>query len=161
MGFKSSSASSLEPLEDLEASSEVKGSLLCESGNLEETGPFAAADKRLLSLEEKLNFSKVFLMVKCFPKVAATRGTAERVGVGTFRCSAQCLNVLLFPKGRTVAWRGSPRKTAASRRSAEGGASLPAHPSNVRGVPSENRLNHPGAWGILLQLPPIRSVHDD
>ncbi|KAM6192968.1 centriolin isoform 1-T1 [Sarcoramphus papa] len=62
MGFKSSSASSLELLEDLEASSEVKGSLLCESGNLEETGPFAAAEKRLLSLEEKLNFSKVFLM---------------------------------------------------------------------------------------------------
>lgn len=63
MGFKSSSPS-LEPLEDLEASSEAKGSLQCES-DLEETGPFAAAaDKRLFSLEEKLDFSKVFLMVK-------------------------------------------------------------------------------------------------
>ncbi|NXH79408.1 CNTRL protein, partial [Hydrobates tethys] len=62
MGFKSSSPSSLEPLEALEASSEVEGSLQCDSDNLEETGPFAAADKRLLSLEEKLNFSKVFLM---------------------------------------------------------------------------------------------------
>ncbi|KAK0680610.1 CNTRL protein, partial [Pygoscelis papua] len=64
MGFTSSSPSSLEPLEDLEASSEVKGSLQCESDRLEEeeAGPFAAADKRLLSLEEKLNFSKVFLM---------------------------------------------------------------------------------------------------
>ncbi|KAM9256911.1 centriolin isoform 2-T2 [Cariama cristata] len=61
MGFKSSSPSSLEPLEDLEASSELKGSLQCESVNLEETSPFAAADKRLLSLEEKWNFSKVFV----------------------------------------------------------------------------------------------------
>ncbi|XP_072739038.1 centriolin isoform X2 [Ciconia boyciana] len=60
-GFESSSPSSLEPLEDLEASSEGKGSLQCESDNLE-TGLFAAADKRLLSLQEKLNFSKVFLM---------------------------------------------------------------------------------------------------
>ncbi|NXC67584.1 CNTRL protein, partial [Anhinga anhinga] len=62
MGFKSSSPSSLEPVEDLEASSEVKGSLQCDSDSLEESGHFAAADKRLLSLEEKLNFSKVFLM---------------------------------------------------------------------------------------------------
>ncbi|XP_010081235.1 PREDICTED: centriolin, partial [Pterocles gutturalis] len=60
MGFASSSPSSLEPLEDLSTSSEEKGSLQCEPGNLE-TGPFAAADKRLFSLEEKLNFSKVFL----------------------------------------------------------------------------------------------------
>ncbi|KGL99102.1 Centriolin, partial [Charadrius vociferus] len=59
-GFKSSSPS-LEPLEDLEASSEAKGNLQCES-NLEETGAFATADKRLFSLEEKLDFSKVFLM---------------------------------------------------------------------------------------------------
>ncbi|NXT95657.1 CNTRL protein, partial [Anhinga rufa] len=62
MGFKSSSPSSLEPVEDLEASSEVKGSLQCDSDGLEESGHFAATDKRLLSLEEKLNFSKVFLM---------------------------------------------------------------------------------------------------
>ncbi|KFZ62795.1 Centriolin, partial [Podiceps cristatus] len=61
MGFTSSSPSSLEPLEDLEASWEVQGSLQRESDNVEETGLFAA-DKRLLSLEEKLNFSKVFLM---------------------------------------------------------------------------------------------------
>ncbi|NXD74844.1 CNTRL protein, partial [Halcyon senegalensis] len=57
--FKSSS-SSLEPLEDSEAPSEAGGSLWCESVNLEEPVPFAA-DKRLLSFEEKLNFSKVFL----------------------------------------------------------------------------------------------------
>lgn len=96
-GFKSSSPS-LEPLEDLEASSEAKGSLQCES-DLEETGPFAAADKRLFSLEEKLDFSKVFLMVKWFQKVAATCATAEHVGIGTFSCNAPLLNVVLFPKG--------------------------------------------------------------
>uniref|UniRef100_A0A8B9TF39 Centriolin n=1 Tax=Anas platyrhynchos TaxID=8839 RepID=A0A8B9TF39_ANAPL len=61
IGFKSSSLSSPEPLEDLEASSAIK-SLHCEPGNLEETLPFAAADKRLFSLEEKLDFSKVLLM---------------------------------------------------------------------------------------------------
>ncbi|NXJ02728.1 CNTRL protein, partial [Psophia crepitans] len=60
-GFKSLSPSSLEPLEDLDASSEEKGSLQRESDGLEETGLFAAADNRLLSVEEKLNFSKVFL----------------------------------------------------------------------------------------------------
>uniref|UniRef100_A0A8B9D1G7 Centriolin n=1 Tax=Anser brachyrhynchus TaxID=132585 RepID=A0A8B9D1G7_9AVES len=61
IGFKSSSPSSPEPLEDLGASSAVK-SLHCEPGNLEETLPFAAADKRLFSLEEKLDFSKVLIM---------------------------------------------------------------------------------------------------
>lgn len=97
MGFKSSSPSSPEPLEDLEASSEVKGNLQCELDSLEETGPFPAAATSLLSLEEKLNFSKVFLMVKCFQKVLATRAAAEHVSMGT--CNAQLLCVLLFPKG--------------------------------------------------------------
>ncbi|NXF85829.1 CNTRL protein, partial [Eubucco bourcierii] len=57
--FKSSSLSSPEPLEDLEASCEVQGSLQCES-DLEATGLFA--DRGLPSLEEKLTFSKVLLM---------------------------------------------------------------------------------------------------
>ncbi|XP_035411382.1 centriolin isoform X1 [Cygnus atratus] len=61
IGFKSSRPSSPEPLEDLGASSAVK-SLHCEPGNLEETLPFAAADKRLFLLEEKLDFSKVLVM---------------------------------------------------------------------------------------------------
>ncbi|KFW00100.1 Centriolin, partial [Eurypyga helias] len=56
MGFKSSSPSSLGPLEYLEAASEVKGSLQWEPESLEETE--LLADMRLLSLEEKLNFSK-------------------------------------------------------------------------------------------------------
>ncbi|NWW88320.1 CNTRL protein, partial [Rhynochetos jubatus] len=59
MGFKSSSPSSLEPLEYLEASSEVKGSLQWEPDTLEETE--LLADKRPLSLEEKLNFSRLLM----------------------------------------------------------------------------------------------------
>ncbi|NXI61404.1 CNTRL protein, partial [Anseranas semipalmata] len=62
IGFKSSSPSSPESLEDMDASSAVKKSLQCESDKLEETVPFAAADKRPFSLEEKLDFSKVFVM---------------------------------------------------------------------------------------------------
>ncbi|KFQ51653.1 Centriolin, partial [Nestor notabilis] len=59
-GFKSSSPSSLEPLDNSEASSEAEGSLQRASDTSED--PFAAADKRLFSLEEKLNLAKVFLM---------------------------------------------------------------------------------------------------
>ncbi|KAK2515027.1 Cntrl [Columba guinea] len=61
-GFGSSSPSSLEPLEDLEACCEAEGGLQGEPGDLEGTGLFAAADKRFLPVEEKLNFSKVFSM---------------------------------------------------------------------------------------------------
>lgn len=70
-GFKSSSPSSLDPLDNSEASSGAEGSLQRESDTSED--PFAAADKRLFSLEEKLNLSRVFLMVKHFWKVAAAR----------------------------------------------------------------------------------------
>ncbi|XP_027543848.1 centriolin isoform X2 [Neopelma chrysocephalum] len=58
-GFKSSNSSSLYPLEDLETSSEAKGSPLCDSGDWE---PFAAADRQLLSQGDKWNISSIFLM---------------------------------------------------------------------------------------------------
>lgn len=60
-GFKSPSSSSPDPLEDLEAFPEGRGSLQCECDN-SETAPFAAADRQLLSLEEKFNISRLFLM---------------------------------------------------------------------------------------------------
>ncbi|OPJ67638.1 centriolin isoform B [Patagioenas fasciata monilis] len=60
-GFGSSSPSSLEPLEDLEARCEAEGGLQGEPCD-PEMGLFAAADKRFLPVEEKLNFSKVFSM---------------------------------------------------------------------------------------------------
>ncbi|KFQ34661.1 Centriolin, partial [Merops nubicus] len=62
MEFQSLSPSSVEPLEDSEAHSEGQESLHWESDDWEETHLFGAADRRLLLLEEKLNFSKVFLM---------------------------------------------------------------------------------------------------
>ncbi|NWU88607.1 CNTRL protein, partial [Upupa epops] len=60
-GFKSSSPSSLELLEDVDASSQVQGALQCEFGNVEESGLFAA-DRSLLSWQEKLDLSHIFLM---------------------------------------------------------------------------------------------------
>ncbi|XP_016158056.1 PREDICTED: centriolin isoform X1 [Ficedula albicollis] len=58
--FKSS-CSSLDPLEDLEASFEGKRSVQSECDN-SETASFTAADRQLLSLEEKFNISGVFLL---------------------------------------------------------------------------------------------------
>ncbi|KAI1232201.1 hypothetical protein IHE44_0007267 [Lamprotornis superbus] len=60
-GFRSSCSSSTDPLEDLEASFEGKRSLQCECDN-SETASFTAADRQLLSLEEKFNISRVFLL---------------------------------------------------------------------------------------------------
>ncbi|XP_009987439.1 PREDICTED: centriolin, partial [Tauraco erythrolophus] len=104
MGFKSSSPSSLEPLEDLEASCEVKGSLQCGSHNLEETDPFAAADRRLLSLEEKLNFSKVFLMDEQWRGEALReklRHHEDRLKVQLRQCMSKQAEVLIRGKQQT------------------------------------------------------------
>ncbi|XP_042686594.1 centriolin isoform X2 [Centrocercus urophasianus] len=60
--FKSSSPSPPELLEDLEAFSAVNRSMQCESDDLEEMFSFADADKRLFSLERKLDFSQIFIM---------------------------------------------------------------------------------------------------
>lgn len=68
-GFKSSCSSSPDTSEDLEASFEGKRSQQWECDNLE-TAPFTAADRQLLSLEKKLNISRVFLQVKCFGQAA-------------------------------------------------------------------------------------------
>jgi len=107
MGFKYSRPSSLEPLGRLEASSE--GSLQCGSGNFKETGLFAAADKGLLSLEGKLNFSQVFSKVKCFQKalqlgtsggylqlqrsIAECAFVSRRMNSGVERCSEKNCSV--------------------------------------------------------------------
>lgn len=76
-GFKSSSPSSPELLEDLEVFSAVNRSMQCDSDNLEEMFSFADADKRLFSLERKLDFSQIFIMVKSFQTVAAAHAAAE------------------------------------------------------------------------------------
>ncbi|XP_042642441.1 centriolin isoform X1 [Tyto alba] len=105
LGFPSSSSSSLEPLEDSEASFEVKGSLQCESGNCEETGPFAAADKRLLPLEEKLNFSKVFLMDEQWRGEALReklQHREDRLKAQLRQCMSKQVEVLIRGKQQTA-----------------------------------------------------------
>lgn len=87
-GFKSSASSSPDTLEDLEASFEGKSSLQSECDN-SETAPFTASDRQLLSLEEKFNISRVFLLVKCFGQVAAPGAVLVPL--------AEC--AFLFPKG--------------------------------------------------------------
>lgn len=87
-GFKSSTSSSPDTLEDLEASLEGKSSLQSECDN-SETAPFTASDRQLLSLEEKFNISRVFLLVKCFGQVAAPGAVLVPL--------AEC--AFLFPKG--------------------------------------------------------------
>lgn len=86
MEFNSSSPSSPEPLEDLEASFEVQGSLQCEA-DLEATSLFA--DRRLLSLEEKLRFSKVLLMVRTL-KSCCCSCSGQALGAGACSSNTQC-----------------------------------------------------------------------
>ncbi|NWR21433.1 CNTRL protein, partial [Emberiza fucata] len=96
-GFKSSRSSSPDSLEDLEASLEGKRSLQCECDN-SETAPFAAADRQLLSLEEKFNIARFFLLVKCFGQVAAPGAVLVPL--------AEC--DFFFPKDEQ--WRGEARR---------------------------------------------------
>ncbi|XP_064325235.1 centriolin isoform X2 [Phalacrocorax carbo] len=102
-GFKCSSPSSLEPVEDLEASSEVQGILQCESDSFEESGLFAA-DKRLLSLEEKLNFSKVVLMDEQWRGEALReklQHLEDRLKVQLRQCMSKQVEVLIRGKQQT------------------------------------------------------------
>lgn len=62
-GLKSS-PSPPELLDELEADFEVKEGLQCELEDLKENFPFASNEERQLLFEEKLNLSKVHLMVK-------------------------------------------------------------------------------------------------
>ncbi|NXT72095.1 CNTRL protein, partial [Chaetops frenatus] len=92
-GFKSSRSSSPDLLGDLEASFEGKRNLQCEWDN-SETPPFTAADRQLLSLEEKFNTSRVFLLVKCFGQAAAPGAVLVPLAEWAF----------FFPKDEQ--WRG-------------------------------------------------------
>ncbi|NWR74795.1 CNTRL protein, partial [Centropus unirufus] len=97
--FKSSGSSCLEPLGDLEA----EGSLQCGPDNLE-TSPFAAADKRLLSLEEKLNFSKVFLLDEQWRGDALREKLQhyeDRLKVQLRQCLSKQMEVLIRGKRQT------------------------------------------------------------
>ncbi|NXO09933.1 CNTRL protein, partial [Oriolus oriolus] len=103
-GFKSPRSSSPDPLEDLEAFPEGRGSLQCECDN-SETAPFAAADRQLLSLEEKFNISRLFLMDEQWRGEALREELQQhedRLKVQLRRCLAKQAEVLLWGKRQTA-----------------------------------------------------------
>ncbi|NXP66099.1 CNTRL protein, partial [Chloropsis cyanopogon] len=103
-GFKSSRSSSPDPLEDLEASFEGKRSLQCEWDN-SETAPFSAADRQLLSLEEKFNISRFFLLDEQWRGEALREKLQQhedRLKAQLRRCLAKQTEVLLQGKRQTA-----------------------------------------------------------
>ncbi|NXN44056.1 CNTRL protein, partial [Rhinoptilus africanus] len=103
-GYKPSSPSSLQPLEDTEASCEAEGCLHCEPGNLEETGLFAA-EKRLFSLEEKLDFSKSKLMDEQWRGEALReklQHREDRLKAQLRQCMSKQVEVLIRVKRQTA-----------------------------------------------------------
>ncbi|XP_030817075.1 centriolin isoform X4 [Camarhynchus parvulus] len=102
-GFKSSRSSSLDPLEDLEESMEGKRSLQCECDN-SETAPFTA-DRQLLSLEEKFNISRFFLLDEQWRGEARREKLQQhedRLKAQLRRCMAKQAEVLLQGKRQTA-----------------------------------------------------------
>ncbi|NXM21071.1 CNTRL protein, partial [Ploceus nigricollis] len=103
-GFKSSRSSSPGPLEDLEASFEGKRSLQCEWDN-SETAPFPAADRQLLSLEEKFNISRFFLLDEQWRGEARREKLQQhedRLKAQLRHCLAKQAEVLLQGKRQTA-----------------------------------------------------------
>ncbi|NXQ61368.1 CNTRL protein, partial [Anthoscopus minutus] len=103
-GFKSSRSSSPDPLEHLEASFEGRRSLQCECDN-SETAPFTAADRQLLSLEEKFNISRVFLLDEQWRGEALREKLQQhedRLKAQLRRCLAKQAEVLLQGKRQTA-----------------------------------------------------------
>ncbi|XP_030142750.4 centriolin isoform X2 [Taeniopygia guttata] len=101
-GFKSSRSSSPDPLEDLEASFEGKRSLQSDSS---ETAPFTAVDRQLLSLEEKFNISRLFLLDEQWRGEARREKLQQhedRLKAQLRRCLAKQAEVLLQGKRQTA-----------------------------------------------------------
>ncbi|XP_064249940.1 centriolin isoform X2 [Passer domesticus] len=104
MGFESSHSSSPDTLEDLEVSFEGKRSLQCECDN-SETAPFTAADRQLLSLEEKFNISRFFLLDEQWRGEARREKLQQhedRLKAQLRRCLAKQAKVLLRGKRQTA-----------------------------------------------------------
>nr|XP_030142751.3 centriolin isoform X3 [Taeniopygia guttata] len=101
-GFKSSRSPSPDPLEDLEASFEGKRSLQSDSS---ETAPFTAVDRQLLSLEEKFNISRLFLLDEQWRGEARREKLQQhedRLKAQLRRCLAKQAEVLLQGKRQTA-----------------------------------------------------------
>ncbi|XP_041262278.1 centriolin isoform X2 [Onychostruthus taczanowskii] len=103
-GFESSHSSSSDPLGDMEASFEGKRSLQCECEN-SETASFTAADRQLLSLEEKFNISRFFLLDEQWRGEARREKLQQhedRLKAQLRRCLAKQAEVLLQGKRQTA-----------------------------------------------------------
>uniref|UniRef100_A0A8C3LSH4 Centriolin n=1 Tax=Chrysolophus pictus TaxID=9089 RepID=A0A8C3LSH4_CHRPC len=103
-GFKSSSPSSPELLEDLEAFSAVNRSMQCESDNLEEMFSFADADKGLFSLERKLDFSQIFITDEQWRGEALREKLQhheDRLKAQLWHCMSKQVDVLIRGKQQT------------------------------------------------------------
>ncbi|XP_023794115.1 centriolin isoform X2 [Cyanistes caeruleus] len=103
-GFESSHSSSPDLLEALEASSEGNRSLQYECDS-SETASFAAADRQLLSLDEKLNVSRVFLLDEQWRGEALREKLQQhedRLKAQLRRCLAKQADVLLQGKRQTA-----------------------------------------------------------
>ncbi|XP_031362157.2 centriolin isoform X1 [Lonchura striata] len=101
-GFKSSRSSSPDPLEDLEASFEGKRSLQSDNS---ETASFTAVDRQLLSLEEKFNISRLFLLDEQWRGEARREKLQQhedRLKAQLRRCLAKQAEVLLQGKRQTA-----------------------------------------------------------
>ncbi|XP_042734875.1 centriolin isoform X2 [Lagopus leucura] len=101
--FKSSSPSPPE-LEDLEAFSAVNRSMQCESDDLEEMFSFADADKRLFSLERKLDFSQIFIMDEQWRGEALREKLQhheDRLKAQLWHCMSKQVDVLIRGKQQT------------------------------------------------------------
>uniref|UniRef100_A0A669QQ76 Centriolin n=1 Tax=Phasianus colchicus TaxID=9054 RepID=A0A669QQ76_PHACC len=102
-GFKSSSPSSPELLEDLEAFSAVNRSMQCESDNLEMFS-FADADKGLFSLERKLDFSQIFITDEQWRGEALREKLQhheDRLKAQLWHCMSKQVDVLIRGKQQT------------------------------------------------------------
>ncbi|NWJ04722.1 CNTRL protein, partial [Crypturellus undulatus] len=102
-GLKSLSPSP-ELLENLEAAFEIRESSHGESDNLEETAALLTTDRRLLSLEEKLDFSKIFLMDEQWRGEALReklRHHEDRLKAQLRQCMSKQVEVLIRGKRQT------------------------------------------------------------
>lgn len=144
--FKSSCSSSPDPLEDLEASFEGKRSVQCESDS-SEPASFTAADRQLLSLEEKFNISRVFLLVKCFGQVAAPGAVLVPV--------AECDFFFFFSQRMSS---GGERRSGRSCSSTRTGSRCHIPAPHIPWAPCKHDLNTLGEWGDPPQPRQIHSV---
>ncbi|XP_053818190.1 centriolin isoform X1 [Vidua chalybeata] len=165
-GFKSSRSSSSDPLEDLEASFEGKRSLQCECDN-SETAPFTAADRQLLSLEEKFNISRLFLLDEQWRGEARREKLQQhedRLKAQLRSCLAKQAEVLLQGKRQTA---GSLHSLQCQLQvlddlvnsTASDSFFLPSSPSlgSLHSALNETKAQVPSSPGSVLGSPVLRS----